>query len=118
MSGTPDDVEGHLAPAPAVPRALGATDRKTATVLSVVTVAAAGGRRTATAQVRTVTPGPHEISGWVLVTSGPTVLAQVQVRDGGSVASWTVPPHGGPSSVVLSYTGDDRHAPCSRSLEL
>lgn len=92
--------------------------RKVATVLSVVTVPAQHGVRTAKALLTPVLPGTREVTGWILVKAGDTVLAQVHVKDGQALATWTTPLHAASVPVVVTYTGDDLYAPAIRALDL
>lgn len=95
------------------------TDRKVATVLSVVASGAQGSVNTVTASLKAVNAGAgvdvQGAGGWVLVKAGDAVLAQVRMEGGSATASWTVP-LAGAHSVTLTYTGDDTFAPSLRTI--
>jgi hypothetical protein len=92
------------------------TARKVATVLSVVTKTTAEAERIVTALLKPVAAGePPAAGGWVLVTAGDEVLAQVHVRNGQATCS--LPPEA-TGQVMVSYTGDERLAPSQRTIEI
>ncbi len=92
------------------------TGRKVATLLSVVTSSTDEAARIVTALLEPVGAGqPAAAGGWILVTAGDTVLAQVHVLDGHAVCALPTEVAG---PVVVSYTGDERFAPSQRTIEL
>ena len=96
-------------------------DRKTATILSVVTTTAADGVHTATVTLKAAQAGAgvdtNTAGGWVLVKAGDSVLAQVHLTNGTATASWKMPLVGG-HAVTISYTGDNTFAASMRSITL
>jgi hypothetical protein len=97
------------------------TDRKVATVLSVVSTTTSTGVRTAAVTLRAVGAGSGvdalDATGWVLVKAGDELLAQVRLEAASATATWSVPAAAS-GAMTISYTGDSQFAPSLRTLAL